>query len=341
MRPDDNLRLAAFPPFHHLFALALLDVAGHELDARAERAESRRDRRRVLLREHGGGRQHEHLPAAGEDAENRAHRNLRLPEPNVAHHDAVHRRVPGREVLVAVVHGHRLVGRELEREQLPEPFIHLRRGGLVRLAHALQPLQVHAHLVHHELPDVFFRALLLGGPALAVLDARQLGGLHAGLERAGAGEAIQLRGGFLRPDLRLRVRVLDEQETNLRRGPDGFAGGRVHGRGVHGDAPDAQELADAELAVHDVLARDELERVDGVVWGQPVAAAGQKSALHSLVLLARRRRLAENRLALLQPVRQGLALLFRLVPPQRGALRARARELIEHLLVLELVAHAR
>ena len=91
MRADQDLDLALGELGEHLLDVGGLAEARDHLDANGEVAVALAEGVPVLLREHGGRHEHQHLLAVHRDGERGAHGHLGLAEADVAADEPVHR----------------------------------------------------------------------------------------------------------------------------------------------------------------------------------------------------------------------------------------------------------
>ena len=233
VRPDQDVDLALCVVREHRAHLGRAAHAGDELDPQREVAEAVAERLQVLLREHGRRCQHEHLAAAARDLEGGAQRDLRLAEADVAADQAVHRAI-GLEIVLDGLDRARLVLGLRVREGRLEAG-HPALVAYVRVARVGLALGVQREQLARQLVD---------GHAGARL--QRLPGLAAELRERGR---ARVRADVARDLAELVVR--DEQLVLAAEGElDVVAGDARDGLDV-----EAEELADAVVLVHDVVAR--------------------------------------------------------------------------------------
>jgi hypothetical protein len=148
MRTDDDVDPSARAAGDRLLDLGGGAEARQHIDRDRVAVETRLERLKVLLREDRRRDEHGHLLAAEHAQERRAHRDLGLPEADVAAHEPIHR-LAVRHVRDDVVDRAQLAGRLLEgeaRNELLIEWIRLRVGrAAVRLARGIDLEQLVRH----------------------------------------------------------------------------------------------------------------------------------------------------------------------------------------------------
>ena len=231
--------------------------ARDELDAQREVAEAVAEGLQVLLREDGRRREHQHLAPAARDLERGAQRDLGLPEADVAADQPVHRAVRLEVVLDGLDRARLVLGLRVGERGL-EPR-HPALVADVRLARARLPLGVQREQLAGELVDGDPRARLERLPGLAA----ELG--ERGRPRIGADVARDLA-----------ELVVRHEELVL--APEGELDVVARDAGDRLDV-EPQELADAVVLVHDVIAgtqiREARERATEAQRGRRPRAAAE------------------------------------------------------------------
>ena len=232
VRPDQHVDLALLEVGEHLLHLARRPEARDHLDAHREVAVARAERVPVLLGEDRRRREHQRLLAVDGDGERGADRDLRLAEADVAADEPVHRPRRLEVLLDGLDRGllvRRLAVRELRLEPL-EPLV----PQVVGDARRLLPLRVEREQLAGELAHRRARAVLEVVPRLAAeLRQRRHG-------RVGADVARDLAELLVR-DVEPVVAAEAEEEVVARDARDLL---RL----------EAEQLADAVVLVHDVVA---------------------------------------------------------------------------------------
>ena len=257
VRADQHVDLALGVVGEHALDLARAAHARHELDAQREVAEAVAERLQVLLGEHRRRREHQHLAPRARDLERAAQRDLGLAEADVAADQPVHRPIRLEVVLdrldrARLVLGLRVRERGLEPRH-PALVAEVRLAG-VRLALRVQGEQLARELVHGDA-----RTRLERLPGLAA----ELG--ERGRARVGTDVARDLAELVVRHE-----QLVLAAELQL----DVVAGDAGDGLDV-----EAQELPDAVVLVHDVIARPQVgearERASEAQGGRRTGAAAE------------------------------------------------------------------
>ena len=151
MGADQHVDLAFGEIGEHLLDLLRRAEARDHLDPHGKVAKAVAEGVPVLLGEDRRRREHQHLLAVHRDGERGTHRHLRLPEPDVAAHEAVHR--PRR--LEVFLHGldrvllvRRLAVRERRLEAGDPLVLEVVRDAFARLPLCIEPDQLGCELVH-------------------------------------------------------------------------------------------------------------------------------------------------------------------------------------------------
>ena len=165
VRPDQDVDLAFLEVGEHLLHLARRAEPRDHLHAHREVAVARPERVPVLLGEDRGRRKHQSLLAVDGHGEGRADGDLRLPEADVAAHEAVHR-TWRLEVLLHRLDRRLLVGRLSIRELGLEP-LEVLVAKVVRDTGRLLPLRIESKELAGQLAYGLARATLEVLPGLA------------------------------------------------------------------------------------------------------------------------------------------------------------------------------
>ena len=224
--------------------------ARDHLHADGEVAVARAERVPVLLGEDRRRREHQRLLAVDRDGERGADRDLRLAEADVAADEPVHR-VRRLEVLLDRLDRALLILRLAVRELRLEPLQPLVLDAELH-ARGVLPLRVETEQVAGELADTLPRTRLDPVPGLAA-ELRERGRSRVGADVAGDLADLLVR------DVEPVVAAKAEKEVVARDAGDGL---RL----------EAEQVADAVVLVHDVVARPQVcERLERPAHARVVA----------------------------------------------------------------------
>ena len=232
MRSDQNVDLAFGEVSERLLLLCCGSEPRDHLHAHGEVAVALAERVPVLLGEDRRRREHHHLLVVHRRGEGCADGNLRLAEADVAADEPIHR-TRRLEVLLHVLDRALLIGRLPVRErrfELLEPLV----SEVVRIARRLLPLRVEREQLARELADRRARARLEVLPRLAA-ELRERG------RRCVGADVSRDLADLLVRDVEAVVTAKREQQVVARDAGDCL---RL----------EAEQLADAVVLVHDVVA---------------------------------------------------------------------------------------
>jgi len=236
VRPDQDVHLALLEVGQHLLDLPRGTEARDHLDTHGEVAVARAEGVPVLLREDRRRREHQRLLAVDRDGERGADRDLRLAEADVAADEPVHR-TRRLEILLHRLDRSLLVRRLSVRELGLQPFEPL-MAQVKRDAWSLLPLRVERKQLARELAHRLARAVLEVVPRFPA-ELRQRRHRVVGADVARDLPELLVR------DVQAVVAAEAEEEVVARDAGDLF---RL----------EAEQLADAVILVHDVVARTQV-----------------------------------------------------------------------------------
>jgi len=244
VRADDDIDLSARQVFQHLLGLLGRPCPGEIVHTHGKILEAVAEGLVMLKGEHRGGHEHGHLLGVAGRLECRPDSHLGLSEAHIAADEAVHRLCP-LHVGLHVLGGFELVGGVFVEETGLQLVLHEAVGTICE-AFLVPTLGVEADEIAGDILDALLRFLLqpLPCPRAERAQARRLTGVAATI----FGDLIERMDGHIH----LVVVLVDDADDLLVLGVGGRLG---NSGGLNGYPYQSAKLADAEVYVHDEVAR--------------------------------------------------------------------------------------